>query len=365
MRPPWRTLCPDIDSGAPMLTLTGSILKRLSPVLLILAIGGCLFRPPAESLLEDYLGRLSRVLDQPRPEVEPSELPRMPRSRELQVSIEPLSIGVLDYWGFRHCGLAEILAERNSVLGRVMQPSQHLHMDGRLLIQLEHCLNAVEDEELVELAAELTGKKLEQWPARYWNATLAAPEMRSFWSTSTRPLSPDDGTSYRESEAALNYLSNLPERLDPERWPSLSDLEGQYQHIDGSKLGGKLLQSLRLGKDYLNAASQMLAEARRDASLCPQGLERQELDYARNVMVNVFVGELQPWLARVDQNTGAILSAYNRLAEQQTPALRASIEDYRQAVNRLHLDFQQATREHVHQWQQLFESCDSEAIQSD
>lgn len=349
-----------------MFIMKSFILTRWLPTLLILALlGGCLFRAPAEGLLEDYLGRLSRVLDQPRPEVERGAVPRMPRSRDLQQSIDPLSIGVLDYWGFRECGLAEILGERNSVLGRVMPPSQHLHMDGRLLVQLEHCMNDLDDADLVELAAELAGKKLEQWPGRYWNATLAAPEMRNFWSTSTRPLTPDDRTSYRESEAALNYLANLPERLDPKLWPTLSELEGQYQHIDGDKLGGKLLQSLQLGKDYLNAASDMLAESRREATLCPQGLERQELDYARNVMVNVFVGELQPWLARVDQRTGAILSAYNHLADQQAAGLHESIDDYRHAINQLHLDFQQTTREHVQQWQKLFESCDSEAIQSE
>ncbi|WP_341937095.1 DUF3080 family protein [Marinimicrobium sp. C2-29] len=348
-----------------MFALTSFLAKRALPALLILAATGCLFRPPAERLLDDYLGRLSRVLDQPRPELERGTPPRMPRPRELQQTIEPLSVGVLDYWGFRECGLAEILGERNSVLGRVMVPSQHLHMDGRLLIQLDYCQRELEDEELLELAADLAEKKSEQWPARYWNATLAAPEMRRFWSTSTEPLTPDTTVGYRESEAALNYLSNLPDRLEAEQWPSLSDLEGQYQHLDGDKLGGKLLQSLQLARDYLEAANDMLAEARREAALCPRGLQQPELEYARNVMVKVFVGEVQPWLASVDQRTGAILTAYNQLAEKQPESLSASLNDYRRAVNQLHTDFQQTTREHVDQWQQLFESCDSEAIESD
>lgn len=341
--------------------MSARVLLLLASLILLI---GCQPRPPAQRLMDDYLARLSRVLDQPIPEFERQSPPRKPRARELQVDIEPLSIGVLDYWGFRRCGLAEILAERNSVLGRVMPPSQHLHMDGRLLIQLEHCREVLEDETLSQLAGELREQKLEQWPARYWNATVASPDLRRFWSPSTRPLAPGKAPSYREIESALAYLGQLPARRQLELWPSLSELERHYERLGRDRLGGKLLQSLQLGNDYLEAASQMLEQARAERSLCPHGQPLQELEYARNVMTTVFIANIQPWMAAVERRSRTTLAAYNDLVKAQDQDLQARIAPYQQDINHLHQQFQQRNRDHVEQWQRLFERCGGEAVEA-
>ncbi len=333
----------------------------LAPLLTTLLLA-CQPTPPAEALLDDYLTRLSRVLDVERPPVADGVLPRMPPPRELQVTIERLDINLLDFWGFRRCGLAEVLGERNSVLGRVMVPSQHLHMDGRILQQLRFCINTLEDDKLVALARSLEAQKHQQWPARYWNATAAGPELRAFWTPATTPLLPGGEASYQEAETALAFLATLPDQLAENQWPERTELEAHYKALEQYALGGKLLQSLALGYRYTHAANQMLESAREQQTLCPAGLQRRELDYARNVMVKVFIGEVQPWLAAVNRRTSSLTEQYRALLKSQAPELRPTINPFVDSVTEQHHQFQNALREHVDLWKQLFRNCGSQAI---
>ncbi|WP_439509420.1 DUF3080 family protein [Marinimicrobium koreense] len=327
-------------------------------------LSACQPTPPAEAMLDDYLERLARVLEVDEPPLEAASLPRMPPARVLQVDIEPLSINLLEFWEFRRCGLAEILGERNSVLGRVMVPSQHLHMDGRILQQLRHCIDTLEDEELIELASELEDRKRQQWPARYWNATAAAPELRAFWSPATTPLEPGREASYQRALTALRFLTELPQELERQQWPERTDLEAQYQALEQYALGGRLLQSLTLGRRYIEAGSVMLERARQQSTLCPGGLQKRELEYARNVMVKVFIGNIQPWLAAVNRRASGVTTEYQALLAQQSGELRPALQPFAEQLSEHHLAFQDSLRDHVDRWKALFDSCDSKAIPS-
>ncbi len=339
-------------------------MRRIICVLSLTLLCACQPKPPAEALLDDYLSRLSRVLDVDRPPLAEQATPRMPPARELQVALEPLSINLLDFWGFRSCGLSEVLGERNSILGRVMVPSQHLHMDGRILQQLRHCMRTLDDEERVELAAELEKQKLRQWPGRYWNATAAAPELRAFWSPSTTPLVPGEEASFQEAQTALAFLTKLPDRLENHQWPERSELESHYKALEQYSLGGKLLRSLTLGSQRIQSANEMLAVARERRTLCPGGLQKKELEYARTVMVKVFVGEVQPWLAAVNRRASSLTQSYRALLEQQAEELQPALHPFLEDVTTQHSEFQDALRRHVDLWQGLFDECDSQAIPS-
>jgi len=336
-------------------------------LILLLGMGliqSCSWQPPAEAMLEDYLQRLARVLRQPQVEPQRQSLKRMPPPRELRVRLEPIRINLIEFWGFRDCGLTPILSERNSILGRVMPDSRHLHMDGRILLQLEHCKSELEDPELLALARALAEKKQAQWPGRYWNASVAAPEMQSFWSPSRGSLKPRNNISFRASRNALAYLTALPKRLEENRWPAIENLEKQYQTLEQQPQGGKLLQSLQISLDYLKAANGLLTGAIENRSLCPQGLVYKELDYARQVMAERFVGKLQPWFAQLDRGAHTLFLEYQQLVGQQSPELQTKIQPFLNWMQRLHSDFQQQNRKHVAHWQQLFRGCGREAIAS-
>lgn len=243
-----------------------------------------------------------------------------------------------------------------------MQPSQLLHMDGRLLRQLRYCKQELEDEELIVLTNQLLDQKLAQWPSRYWNATIAGPELRRFWSPSTDPFAPDKDESFVRAEAALGFLTDLPQQLDAPSWPESSALELHYQQLDSYQLGGKLLQSLQLASDYLVAANALLEQAIAVDKLCPGDLQKAELRYARNVMVKVFVGELQPWFATLNRRSNSLLEHYSLLIEVQDPDFQLLITPHLIEIQNLFDQFQQLNREQVKLWKTLFKNCGSQAI---
>ena len=336
-------------------------------LILVLGIGlfqGCTWHSPAEAVLDDYLERLARVLRQPQVDPRRQSPRRMARPRELRVELEPIRINLIEFWDFRDCGLTPILSERNSILGRVMPDSRHLYMDGRIRLQLEYCKAELEDPELLTLARELADKKQAQWPGRYWNASVAAPEMQSFWSPSQGQLDPGNKVSFRSSQSALAYLTGLPRRLEQNRWPEIKELEQQYQTLEQRPQGGKLLQSLQISLDYLEAANRLLVKAIESRSLCPKGLVYKELDYARQVMTERFVGKLQPWFAQLDRGAQTLILEYQQLVRQQSPELQPRIRPFFNWMQTLHSDFQQQNRQHVAHWQQLFRDCGHEAIAS-
>lgn len=329
---------------------------------ILLLIGGCDSGRSAEGLLEDYLVRLGRVLAQEVPPVERRPALRLPPMRELQVVVEPLSIDLLDYWAFRECGLAPLLGERNSVLGRVMVPSQALHMDGRLIRQLAYCEAMIDDEELLALTRELLTQKQAQWPQRYWNATIASPELRQFWSYASEPLPPNGAESFRTATAAMAFLVALPTAIYGEKWPVRDTMEMHYQQLESYELGGRLLLSLQLARDYLLVANLMLDAAIAQNSLCPYGLQPRELSYARNVMSQRFAGTVQPWLATLNRHANAVLTAYDALIAAQAPELQPRIAPFQASTKRLFEEFKEANRAHVERWKMLFTNCNSEAI---
>jgi len=336
-------------------------------LILLLGMGliqSCSWYSPAEAMLDDYLQRLARVLRQPQVEPQRQSLKRMPPPRELRVELEPIRINLIEFWGFRDCGLTPILSERNSILGRVMPDSRHLHMDGRILLQLDYCKSELEDPELLALARELADRKQAQWPGRYWNASVAAPEMQGFWSPSHGQLDTGKKISFRSSQSALAYLTGLPKRLEQNRWPEINELEQHYQTLEQQPQGGKLLQSLQLSLDYLKAANHLLAKAIENRSLCPKGLVYKELDYARQVMTEGFAGKLQPWFAQLNRGAQALLPEYQQLVRQQSPELQSRIRPFLNWMQNLHSDFQQQNRQHVAHWQQLFRDCDRKALDS-
>lgn len=337
-------------------------MPRLYLLCLLFVLAGCQARSPAEALLDDYLIRLSRVLGQDEPIVVRQSPPRLPPARHLQLHVEAPSVDLLDYWAFRKCGLAPILGERNSVLGRVLQPSQRLHMEGRIVRQLALCEGQLEDEEMLQLTRQLSKQKRAQFPLHYWNATVASPELRQFWSPAYSPLDPSHQESYSAAETALEFLANLPLQLGVGPWPPLPELEAHYQQLEAYSLGGRLVRSLQLGSDYMASANRMLELATESAALCPSGLPRRELDYARNVMVKIFAGRVQVWFAALSRTASALLEDYDALIAGQAHPLQAKAADHQKSLHELFDEFRQLNRLHVERWQALFERCDSKAV---
>ncbi|MFX3791464.1 DUF3080 family protein, partial [Streptococcus suis] len=81
-----------------------------------------------------------------------------------------LSIGLIDSYQLRQCGLFNLIAERNSVLGKVADQFRNYDYQVALLAGVGKCLSSNElDPEIVELLKEIEQQKLAQFPLHQWN----------------------------------------------------------------------------------------------------------------------------------------------------------------------------------------------------
>lgn len=314
-----------------------------------------------ERLWNDYLSRLARVLNEDIPPSTSMQLPQLPALRDLQVEVQELEISIFDAWNIRHCELFTLVSERNSILGKLSEPEMRLRYEVQLLELLPQCAAHPEtDNDLANLLTEVLKSKEENFETVLWNSTFANADFRQMYSLSEQPFPTNkalDTETLADEFERLSVSKNLRTNL--------------YQHLlaitefnHSLAAGGATLQSQRLSIDALNRANIMLTNATQNGNLCPNGLVLKELEIARNVMANVFIGKVQPWLVRVTKGYRSSYeqgiswsSSFGNIPEEN----KRLVQNYFDEAAILNSNYLESIRTHTQAWQRLFEQCNRSA----
>ncbi|MDO3385001.1 DUF3080 family protein [Gilvimarinus sp. SDUM040013] len=321
------------------------------------ALVGCTKTEP-EVTFDDYLTRLGRVTDISVPPTAPHSRPQYPARAKLLPVIESPTINWLELWDYRQCGLSTLLGERNSVLGKHMQASTHFVMDVEIIQALQYCRTQTADTESQKLSDTLLNIKREQLPLRFAKATAASEEMQSFWSYSGPTLIAPQ-TSLNASIEAIDHWQ-LSMREAPLTLPDISLLENSNKVLR-QKQGGTLLKSLIFAEQKMRSANRILAQAEQRKTLCPLGLAKQELNWARNVMRKFFITKVQPYLARINADNLALQASYNQFYQRLPNSTQQVLIPFTEQWHTLSKAFTLSTKAHVKHWQSLFASCGESA----
>lgn len=157
-------------------------------VSIFLFIGGCKFNQhPIENQFETYLERIANVQNKPsQPPVMAEPFP-LPAKRDLTLPIESVTIGLLDSYELRKCGLFNLIAEKNSLLGKVQDQFREFDFQHALVRGLNQCLNEDDNANQADLLSpQLTQQlrdilriKLKQQPLYTANLLFASDTMRA------------------------------------------------------------------------------------------------------------------------------------------------------------------------------------------
>lgn len=329
------------------------LFRLATSLLALLLLAGC--DRSAEALLDDYVTRVGRVLDAEPPPQQAMALPAYPRPRDLLQTPPDIRLDLLDAWALRGCEVFVLIGERNSILGKLADPVIRLDYERRLLELLPACLNS--DIELdTDLRTELENalaQKRATFHQHLWNATLANPDYSGYWtdgSTAIKPKDDIDAAGYAANQQALADLVANPMQSTQDDWLTVLQQTTQYP------MGGHSLQSMRLAIQYLQQAEAMLLEAAEDRRLCPMGPAMKEFGYARNVMANVFVGEVQPWLGAVDRR---FLAGYEALiiSDAELGSFSPAMTAFQSELAAFHRSYREAVIGQVQAWKGLIEGC--------
>ncbi len=130
-----------------------SLLVRLTPLCLTMVLTGC-FDDGPQNYFDDYQTKIANVQDADEIQ-EDWELESLPRKQTF-IEVPSLSIGLIDSYQLRQCGLFNLIAERNSILGKIADEFRNYDYQVALLEGVGKCLSNNElDPEIVELLREI------------------------------------------------------------------------------------------------------------------------------------------------------------------------------------------------------------------
>ncbi|MEZ8774661.1 DUF3080 domain-containing protein [Vibrio sp. 10N.247.310.17] len=320
-----------------------SLLVRSTLLCLTMVLTGC-FDDSPQNYFDDYQTKIANVQDADEIQ-EDWELESLPRKRELFIEVPSLSIGLIDSYQLRQCGLFNLIAERNSVLGKVADEFRNYDYQVALLEGVGHCLSNNELEpEIVELLREIEQQKLAQFPLHQWNLIYASEAMQSQMRGS-QWLRADIGDQVRQTSDALEHINQALNT------PLVSGKTTEVQEgLEKSSTLGDLYYSLSSASAELDTITQQLTTF--DANIiCGKQRDTTKFRYLNNVFEQQYIDKVQPYMAQLD-------GYYQHLAPQLAMFdAQPELHSYHFPIKDAHQAFRSSTRRHVDYWQQLFKRC--------
>ena len=281
-------------------------------LLVMCFLGGC---EPAglESDLKQYNNRLARVLEQPLVEGEAIQRLVFPRVRLLQQPIEPIKVDLLDFLQLGDCELQQVVAEKNSSLGRFAPTSRLLAQDVLFISLAEACRQKLAaDGDLTALLQAAVAEKRRTLGKRLWNATLAGPEYRLFWQI--------DLANYPEQidsrvDPALRDIESVVVALGEDQWDAdLQVLEVALEVLRNGEAGA-LVESWRHVATSLAGANRLLQARAARRPLCFPGMSNPKADIFHNIVLRDFIQGIQGDVAILNRRYYDIVIPIRRIEE--------------------------------------------------
>ena len=174
-----------------------------------------------------YRDRLSRTLGIELASPSPLKTPLAPLPKKNPSNFQDINLDLSQLLALDSCGLSanskdlsSLIAERNSILGKVMTPSTQLHYELQLLNSLNYCLKSTNaksaqlitevklDEELRQALQAISALKQQQLPERMLALLMQDDTLRQQLQGSQRPLNLSAGQA-TETLGALDNLVRL------------------------------------------------------------------------------------------------------------------------------------------------------------
>ncbi|MBY6016528.1 DUF3080 domain-containing protein [Halomonas denitrificans] len=315
-------------------------------LLILITLSGC--QPGPGSVLDDYLSRLERVLNQPRPE---SSLPSPQRpARHPFEPDDSLNVSLLAPLSLKPCGVLPLIAQHNAQLGRVAAPSQQLLYHREMGYRLHHCDPESLKSDGRTLRTQLLAQKadtLSDYGARYF---LLSDEV---WFNLGADAQPWQLGAVIVTEQSLVQLSELKTALVAWQHPTVSSetLENALATLHRSRLPRTLHRSMHDATVVLNQATGLLQHAE------PLSCNDKAMAVLPNILSNIYGERVQPLLAELQKADRRLTPPLRQLL---TPWPEHPYFDYYlgDQPGQLRHHFYQAIQQHTQAWQALLQRCD-------
>lgn len=333
--------------------------------LVALLVAACDPFSAPESMLDEYVTRLARVLDVDARFSPVPVAPEMPRRRQRLRDVPALNVSMLEFLSLYGCELQHVVAQRNSALGRVMHPVNTLDYEVRFIRAAEACVEEIERESLVARIEEVTALKRGTLPDVSWNAIWGSREIENLFTRSRGPVGVDHDPNLTSVVAQdLNALHAMVERiLRGDLEVEVLALDPVYQRWQSRPLMGQAVHSALMLTARLNDAAALIEARLGDRPLCRKQMRTRQAEIMGNMFVSVYATHVQRYMAEVQRVRHNLLPPLQSLAAIGDPSASPAFAAYAEHVvfergeNSHWRALDRAVERHTRAWQELLKQC--------
>lgn len=346
--------------------MTGLCLaRRLAPLVLIPVLSACNPFSDARPMLDEYVERVARVLETEPVLSPPEPAEQIPRRRDRVLTMPELDLGMLDFLSLYGCELQYVVGEKNSVMGRVMQPLNRLRYEVRFIETARECLPEVEDEDLEAALVKAIESKRESLPVAVWNATWGVEEVETLFTLAKGyyPVAPE-GDPVSDLALDAQQLNAATDRLLSGSLDVALEFAGNvHQRWQAEYRAGQLINSARLLSARLDDATGLLRERIEGRPLCLNGKPNNQSDIVQNMFFSVYIEKIQPYMGEIRRARDALIMPLARLARTQDEVMPDAFLAWHRrhlsltAPQSLWLELDRAMADHTRAWQDLLGQC--------
>ena len=333
--------------------------------LVCLYLAGCAPDSGVPDMMDGYVVSVADALEL-RPELSDiAPVPQIPRRRERVLDMPDLDMGMLDFLSLYGCELQYVVGERNSIMGRVMQPLNRLRYEMRFIRAAETCISETDGEDIQEKLEEAIAHKTETLPIAIWNATWGVEEIERLFTLSQGyyPGSGDDKVLDGLSSGVKRVNHTVRGLLDGNTSESLDYVGGVHQLWQAEHRAGQLLNSARLITARLDDATALLVKRVEGAPLCSGSESEAPPGELLEIYTDGYGGGIEDYLGRIEQAREALIKPLDTLAAQQSATMPSAFRDwYRVYLETGNTDslwgqLARAITAHKERWRQLLTQC--------
>ena len=334
-------------------------------VLACLLLSGCNPFAAPDSMVDAYVQRLGRVLEVDVTLSEPPSVVRFPRRRDRVLEMPELDMNLLDFLSLYGCQLQYVVGEKNSIMGRVMQPLNRLRYERAFIRAAGDCLPTLDDKTLVKRLQKAVASKQSSLPIAVWNATWGVEEAESLltFAKGDLPIKPETNALARSASDLAFLDQTVAELLGGDLTVSLERVGRVHQHWLSDHSAGQAINSARQLVARLQDATRLIDRRLEQRPLCLDDKPSAGFPAVKGVFFNVYVEKVQPYLSRVQRARNSVIGPLRRLAEQQASVmpdafLRFYQTDLAEDGSRsLWRQLDLAIDAHTKAWQRLLGQC--------
>lgn len=325
-------------------------------------------------MLEDYADSMSNVLETDITlgfDEALQTIPAFPSKRQRMLTTPDIREGMLEVWDFKQCGMMHLISERNSVLGKVMLPSQKMRYELRFIAALQTCLHKMQaiaepsqtQQNFIARLNDIAQLKQQHLGREIWNGIYNSDEISQHFALGQPPLAttPDQSGHVLRALTQLHTLAELHAATALELPTWLEDIESTYYAFYSSPFGAQLLPALVMLTETLHGTAAAIETRLQRSPFCHQGHRPRRAEILRNIFQKYYAGQVQPYMALIQREGQEWLMLHDGIMNAlPTPE---AMQTYQQRVislstpDSLWQRWQAANRRHTQAWQDILGQC--------